>query len=839
MKKVILILQLILLVWSGYSQDWEKINTGYNYIFKGIEFPGAQSQIGYAGGQSLTYMGDGIVIKTSDGGSSWSSLWTGTDQGLEGLSFPDLNIGYACGWSAYFAKTTNAGVSWTPQSPGSDIYYYTDVVFKDANHGVVAAQTNTGMGIYVTSNGGANWTEGSGLTGIPYKVCYVSADTYFLVTNGGDIQKSTNGGLTWSTVYSAGGLLLGIDFYSPMTGMAAGEDGWLFKTYDGGVTWTSQQIAFGYPLWHDFAWSGQNEVFVAGTPEQIYKSMDGGSTWSDDYPQSTGDPALYEILYTGDGIGYICGSQGWFYRRAPLLTAAFSVDNSTICTGSSVHFTDQSVGSPTDWNWTFEGGTPSTSTLQNPVVVYSAPGVYDVTLEVSTGTITNTVINEDYIHVEEPLSAAPGQASGPAEVCGSSVSQYTTTQVSGASGYLWTVSPQAAGVFSGNGLTATFTASSSYTGSFGISVSATNQCGAGPASESLSCMLNHQPIVYSLYDGGGYCNGQSGIEIVLEDSETGLDYQLYRNGSLLGEPVPGTGNELSFGYQTEGDYTVTATNGSCTSAMLGVSSVFVIPLPSSASIPSGQVSVCNNAESLYTAVLPQDANWLTWTLNPAEAGTLSQPANNSALVNWNVNFSGIATIQVQGSNDCGNGPLSPALNVIVNSVPLPVISGETTVCVNDETTYSADPHPGSIFTWTITGGSLVSGQGSNEILVHWEISGNGSIEVSETDEMGCTGISTAFDVLVQVCTGIADVSSSGMQIYPNPVRDVFFIQFEKNRPGIKASLEVRNSPGKVLITENVISGVPNMVSLKNILPGIYLVKLIFENETITKKLIVL
>ena len=229
MKKAILIFQLILLVCSGYSQDWEKINTGYNYIFKGIEFPGGQSQIGYAGGQSLTYMGDGIVIKTTNGGSSWSSLWTGTDQGLEGISFPDLNTGYVCGWSAYFAKTTNAGVSWTPQSPGSDIYYYTDVVFKDTDHGVVAAQTNSGMGIYITSDGGANWSEGTGLTGIPYKVCYVNADTYFLVTNGGDVQKSTNGGLTWSTVYSAGGLLLGIDFYNPMIGIAAGEDGWLLQ----------------------------------------------------------------------------------------------------------------------------------------------------------------------------------------------------------------------------------------------------------------------------------------------------------------------------------------------------------------------------------------------------------------------------------------------------------------------------------------------------------------------------------------------------------------------------------------------------------------------------------
>ncbi|MBK7214885.1 MAG: hypothetical protein IPH88_16675 [Bacteroidales bacterium] len=40
-------------------------------------------------------------------------------------------------WSRIFAKTTDGGLTWTPQTPGTDIYFYTDVVFKDANHGVV------------------------------------------------------------------------------------------------------------------------------------------------------------------------------------------------------------------------------------------------------------------------------------------------------------------------------------------------------------------------------------------------------------------------------------------------------------------------------------------------------------------------------------------------------------------------------------------------------------------------------------------------------------------------------------------------------------------------------
>lgn len=457
-KHLLLISTLVVLAFPTFAQTWEKINTGFNYILMGIEFPGGQSQTGFAGGESVTYMGDGIVIKTTDGGSTWSQLWTGTDQGIEGISFPDLNTGYICGWSAYFAKTTNGGVTWTPQTPGTDIYFYTDVDFKDATHGVVTAETNSGAGVYATSDGGATWSTGSGVAGVPYGLCYVTDNTYYLVTSNGYIQRSTDGGLNWTTVYTGAGLFMGIDFFNSSIGMAAGEDGKIFKTYDGGSSWQSQTIAGGYPLWRDFGWYDQNTVYVCGTPEMIYKSTNGGSTWVDDYIQSSYDPALYEILFANDGTGYICGSQGWFYRLAPQLQAAFTADNTAVCEGGTVHFTDQSAGSPTGWNWTFEGGTPATSTLQNPTVAYSTPGVYNVTLTVTKSTLSNTLTQTDMIQVHSPVTAAPSQPAGPADICGLTSNEYTTQSTPQAASYSWAATPSSVGTFSGTGLTGTLTA---------------------------------------------------------------------------------------------------------------------------------------------------------------------------------------------------------------------------------------------------------------------------------------------------------------------------------------------------------------------------------------------
>ena len=81
------------------------------------------------------------------------------------------------------------------------------------------------------------------------------------------------------------------------------------------------------------------------------------------------------------------------------LTANFSSDLTEVCQYDAVTYTDMSAGAVTSWNWTFEGGDPATSTEQNPVVTYNETGSYDVTLEVSDGTNSNTLFMEEYIEV--------------------------------------------------------------------------------------------------------------------------------------------------------------------------------------------------------------------------------------------------------------------------------------------------------------------------------------------------------------------------------------------------------------------------------------------------------
>ncbi len=90
-------------------------------------------------------------------------------------------------------------------------------------------------------------------------------------------------------------------------------------------------------------------------------------------------------------------------QDANSVTANFMADATEIFEGESVNFSDLSSGTILTWEWLFEGGTPATSSEQNPTVTYLVEGTYDVVLTVSNGINSNTFAQQDYI-VVSPLT---------------------------------------------------------------------------------------------------------------------------------------------------------------------------------------------------------------------------------------------------------------------------------------------------------------------------------------------------------------------------------------------------------------------------------------------------
>jgi len=78
--------------------------------------------------------------------------------------------------------------------------------------------------------------------------------------------------------------------------------------------------------------------------------------------------------------------------------ADFSAEQTTIIPGDSVKFTNLSQNA-LSYQWTFPGGTPSTSTDENPNVKYDSSGTYDVTLKVSNGINSDNITKQNFISV--------------------------------------------------------------------------------------------------------------------------------------------------------------------------------------------------------------------------------------------------------------------------------------------------------------------------------------------------------------------------------------------------------------------------------------------------------
>ena len=128
----------------------------------------------------------------------------------------------------------------------------------------------------------------------------------------------------------------------------------------------------------------------------------------------------------------------------------------------------------------------------------------------------------------------------------------------------------------------------------------------------------------------------------------------------------------------------------------------------------------------------QTYNWklvTTWPKNYPGLGTA--PENFAKKVE--AMSGGRLTIKVFGA-----GQLVPAFEVF-DAVNTSVISGPTNPTQFQTVTYSVLSSSGSTYDWTVIGGVIQSGVGTNSIGIMWDNYGTFSLTVIETDINGCLG----------------------------------------------------------------------------------------------------
>ncbi len=96
----------------------------------------------------------GVIIKTVNGGSTWTTQTSGIASNLQDVYFIDANTGWAVGNTGRIRKTINGGSTWTAQTSGVTTTL-NSVHFTDANTGWVVGANGV---VRKTTNGGTTWT---------------------------------------------------------------------------------------------------------------------------------------------------------------------------------------------------------------------------------------------------------------------------------------------------------------------------------------------------------------------------------------------------------------------------------------------------------------------------------------------------------------------------------------------------------------------------------------------------------------------------------------------------------------------------------------------------------
>jgi len=260
--------------------------------------------VGYACGDG------GLVVKTTDAGSSFTVLNTGTTENLTDIDFVDADSGYAVGANSTVIKTTNGGLTWTPITTGilaTATINTIDVV--SANNVYFGAVTASAPQLVSRSTDyGVTWTNATptGATKNITDIFFLDADHGWCSSqDAGKVFYTTNGGTTWTNGVTSGVVVPNyVHFIDATTGfVTTNNNGNVYKTTDGGATYTA--IPAGTEYLYCLANSGST-VYLVGRYGTIQKSVDNGSTWSPVFLAVTQKPMRY-IKFTSNLIGYTGG----------------------------------------------------------------------------------------------------------------------------------------------------------------------------------------------------------------------------------------------------------------------------------------------------------------------------------------------------------------------------------------------------------------------------------------------------------------------------------------------------------------------------------------------------
>ncbi len=265
-------------------------------------------QTGYAGGAF------GTLLKTTDGGTSWTGLRTGTAQELDQVQVVDANTVVA-GGGCVARLSVNGGqsfsrIAFTPVESSCD-QPLKSLSFADKNTGYLLLADGS---VLQTTDGGQTFTPRTAVPGTQAAggqakagaISFRSPTGGFVATASGQVFTTADQGQSWTQVADTGVGIDRITFVTPQRAYTTGAGGGLSRTSDGGATWVAK--ASGAQKLTGIACADADNCLLATGSSTLLRTADGAQTAPT--PVKAGNDAFNAVAFASVTRAVAGGDRG-------------------------------------------------------------------------------------------------------------------------------------------------------------------------------------------------------------------------------------------------------------------------------------------------------------------------------------------------------------------------------------------------------------------------------------------------------------------------------------------------------------------------------------------------
>ncbi|MBL4658497.1 MAG: PKD domain-containing protein, partial [Flavobacteriales bacterium] len=507
-------------------------------------------------------------------------------------------------------------------------------------------------------------------------------------------------------------------------------------------------------------------------------------------------------------------------------TAAFSTTIDTICDNVCVNYSDQSMSNPSTWAWSFPGGAPDTSNVQNPTgICYSSAGSYDVTLLVTNGLGSDTVTISNFMTVEScPPPVADFSASA-STICIGECLVFSDLSTQNPDTWTWYF-PGSDSATSSEQNPAGICYSTP--GSYDVTLVVTNVNGSDSLTQTAYVTANScLPSADFSSSVTTMCKSSCAT---FSDQSTGATSWAW---SFPGANPDTADVQNPFGicYANPGTYDVILVvsnfSGSNTKVMTNYMTVMDCPQPVS-DFTSSDTVVCAGECVTFTELSQDGQSWY-WSF---EGGT---PSSSFAANPGAVCFGGpdgYHNVRLVVGNTWGSDTMNRSILVHVGAADMLI---SDTMYRNIPSTFVDNSNAPASWSWNFGDGSSTNLQSPTYA---YSVSGNYTVTLNVTDLYGCTSFASKVVVVVDYTGQKELLPDQSLILYPNPATYMIYIGFSSKvlEPGW---LEIENTLGELVYTDRNLSKVSTTLELNiGFLPsGIYYVKMGDGKNLVTNKFI--